>query len=52
MELLDRYNALKLKIHDRKEPFDRFIALLENETTWLTSPASSRFHLSEVAWIS
>ena len=47
MELLDRYHALKLKIKDRKEPFDRFIALLEMETTWFTSPASTRFHLAE-----
>ncbi len=47
MELLDRYNALKLKIRDRKDPFDRFISMLENETTWLTSPASTRFHLAE-----
>ena len=47
MELSDRYNALKLKIRDRKEPFDCFIKLLENETTWLTAPASTRFHLAE-----
>lgn len=47
MELLDRYHALKLKIKDRKGPFDRFIALLEHETTWFTSPASTRFHLAE-----
>jgi 23S rRNA maturation-related 3'-5' exoribonuclease YhaM len=47
MELLDRYEALKQKVIDRKEPFGRFIALLEGETTWLTSPASTRFHLSE-----
>ena len=47
MELSDRYNALKLKIMDRKEPFERFVAMLENETTWLTSPASTRFHLAE-----
>lgn len=47
MELLDRYNALKLKIKERKKPFDSFIALLESETTWLTSPASTRFHLAE-----
>ena len=47
MELLDHYTALRLKIKDRKEPFERFIALLENETTWLTSPASTRFHLAE-----
>jgi hypothetical protein len=47
MELLDRYEALKQRVMDRKESFDRFIAVLEGETTWLTSPASTRFHLSE-----
>ncbi|MBW6485468.1 MAG: hypothetical protein K0B01_04870 [Syntrophobacterales bacterium] len=47
MELLDRYKALKEKITDRKEPFECFIKLLEGETTWLASPASTRFHLSE-----
>lgn len=47
MELLDRYEGLKQRVAERKEPFDRFIALLEGETTWLTSPASTRFHLSE-----
>ena len=47
MELLDRYEALKQKVKERKEAFDRFIALLEGETTWLTSPASTRFHLAE-----
>ena len=47
MELLDRYETLKHKVINRKEPFDRFIALLEGETTWLTSPASTRFHLAE-----
>lgn len=47
MELLDRYNLLKLKIKARKKPFDSFIAFLESETTWLTSPASTRFHLAE-----
>jgi hypothetical protein len=47
MALQERYEVLKKKIRDRKEPFDRFIELLEGETTWLTSPASTRFHLSE-----
>jgi len=47
MELLDRYETLKHKVTNRKEPFDRFIDLLEGETTWLTSPASTRFHLAE-----
>jgi hypothetical protein len=33
MALLDRYKKLKHKVTERKEPFDRFIALLEGETT-------------------
>ncbi len=47
MTLSERYEDLKQKVKDRKEPFDRFIKLLEYETTWLASPASTRFHLSE-----
>ena len=47
MELLERYETLKRKVIERKEPFDRFLALLEGETTWLTSPASTRYHLAE-----
>ncbi len=47
MDLMDRYEALKKKVTDRKEPFDSFLKLLEDETTWLTSPASTRFHMSE-----
>ena len=47
MELQQRYEALKKKVKDRKEPFDRFTNILEGETTWLASPASTRFHLSE-----
>ena len=47
MSLMERYEVLKQKVMERKEPFDRFIKLLEGETTWLVSPASTRFHLSE-----
>ena len=47
MNLLERYELLKMKVIERKDPFDIFIAFLENETTWLSSPASSRFHLAE-----
>lgn len=47
MNLLNKYEMLKNKIIERKEPFDKFIAILEGETTWLTSPASTRFHLAE-----
>ena len=47
MELLDRYEKLKQKVTVRKDSFNRFLALLESGTTWLTSPASTRFHLAE-----
>ncbi|MFA6413847.1 MAG: hypothetical protein WCW53_14245 [Syntrophales bacterium] len=47
MDLMDRYGRLQKKVRKRKESFDRFLKLLEGETTWLTSPASTRFHLSE-----
>jgi hypothetical protein len=47
MELLDRYDTLKRKVIERKDSFERFLALLEGETTWLTSPASTRYHLAE-----
>jgi hypothetical protein len=47
MELLERYEILKRKMIVRRDPFARFITLLEGETTWLTSPASTRFHLAE-----
>ncbi len=44
---MDRYDTLKRKVIERKDSFDRLLALLEWETTWLTSPASTRFHLAE-----
>lgn len=47
MDIKDRYEALKRKISHRKDPFDKFIDFLETKTTWLTSPASTRFHLCE-----
>jgi len=45
--MLDRYETLKQKVVKRKDSFNRFLALLESETTWLTSPASTRYHLAE-----
>jgi hypothetical protein len=42
-----RYEALKQKIRCRKAEFDRFVEMLEKRTSWLTGPASSRFHLNE-----
>ncbi len=47
MNIIERYASLKNRIPDRREAFDRFIVFLEKETTWLTSPASTRFHLCE-----
>jgi hypothetical protein len=45
--LNERYGALKGKVVKRKKDFDPFIAMLETKTSWLTSPASTRFHLNE-----
>jgi hypothetical protein len=42
-----RYESLKQLVSGRKDPFDNFIHFLEKETTWLSSPASTRFHLCE-----
>ena len=47
MNLNDRYSALKRKAIERKSDFDAFITMLESKTSWLTSPASTRFHLNE-----
>jgi hypothetical protein len=45
-ELMRRYEALKALVKERKPQFDEFIRCLERETSWLTSPASTRFHLN------
>ncbi len=45
--LEDRYFALKNIPSERKGQFDKFIEMLESKTSWLTSPASTRFHLNE-----
>lgn len=47
VNIKDRYELLKQKVSGRKVPFDNFIHFLEKETSWLTSPASTRFHLCE-----
>ena len=46
MSLEEEYNQLKAKVVERKKDFDDFINFLENKTTWLTAPASVRYHLS------
>lgn len=44
--LMERYDVLKRRVVSRQEPFLRFMQFLEGETTWLTSPASTRYHLA------
>jgi hypothetical protein len=43
--VLERYKYLKSVVQERKDQFDRLISFIEKETTWLTAPASTRFHL-------
>jgi len=44
-ELKKRYDELKAKVVARKDEFEDLMDFLENETEWLTAPASTRFHL-------
>jgi len=44
---LYRYQKLKELVKKRKKQFRNLISFIEKETTWLTSPASTKFHLSE-----
>lgn len=48
MAINERYEELKKKVVKRKKEFDAFINMLEKESSWLTSPASTRFHLNKV----
>lgn len=47
MTLEERYEVLKQKVRRRKTDFATFVIMLETQTSWLTGPASSRFHLNE-----
>ena len=41
-----KYNALFELIGERKQQITKFKEYIERETSWLTSPASTRFHLN------
>ena len=43
--LKKRYEALKSKVVKRAEEFANLLDFIENNTAWLTAPASTRFHL-------
>ena len=44
-DLQMRYVTLKEKVTERKEQWMKLMEFLEQETSWLTAPASTRFHL-------
>ena len=46
MTLEKRYIALQARVTKREKEFRAFIKMLDTETSWLTSPASTRFHLN------
>ncbi len=45
MTVIERYEALKSRVIKRKTEFDSLINFMEKETDYLSSPASTRFHL-------
>ena len=44
--LQEKYNALFGLLGERKAQVQKFREFLEKDTSWLTSPASTRFHLN------
>ncbi len=46
-QLANRYEKLKSLVVERRQPFTELMTMLENKTSWLESPASTRFHLAE-----
>ena len=44
MDIDHRYKSLLNLVKKKREEFNRFVTFLEKETSWLTSPASTRFH--------
>lgn len=46
-DLKRRYENLKSLVVERKDQFLALLDFMENETEWLITPASTRFHLSK-----
>ena len=46
-ELFYRYEALKNRVILRQKQFQLLLIWLENETEWLTAPASIKYHLNK-----
>lgn len=45
MTVKEKYESFKALVTERKEEFEQLMSFVENETEYLTAPASSRFHL-------
>ncbi len=45
MELMERYQALKSKVTERQEEFTQLMNYIEKETSYMTAPASTKYHL-------
>ena len=45
--LVGQYKELKSIVKSRADEFERFTGFLEQYTSWLSAPASTRFHLAE-----
>lgn len=45
MTVTERYEFLKGKVIKRKDEFSKLMEFVENETDYLSAPASTRFHL-------
>ena len=45
MTINERYEKLKAKVVNRKAEFDSLMNFIETETSYMTAPASTRFHL-------
>ena len=45
MTIFERYELLKEKVVERKSEFESLMDFIETETSYLTAPASSKFHL-------
>jgi len=46
MDVYKRYKALKDIVADRKEQFEELMNFVEKETEYMTTPASTKFHLN------
>lgn len=47
MPIQERYEILKNKVIKRKSEFNTFIKMLERDSSWLISPASTKYHLNK-----